>query len=253
MLILWLIICGLLLVLVIYQLRKRRNWDGFWVLPNSTYDYLPYYFGIGILILALVVLSFFYIRTEVDSSVIIQDQAPNPLQDQDTSIGYGNSQEDIVDESLEESNRNNESYQSQIDDPFKEAELTGPFTVDKVIDGDTIRVFVDGISTKVRFIWINTPELGQCYSYPAKDYVNSLVWWSTVYLETDSTQWLYDKYNRILAYVYTKDKENLNARLVAWGYALEYTYNLPYKYQKLFKQYEFSAYRQNLWLWNDCR
>gem|GEM_PF-5057795 len=37
--------------------------------------------------------------------------------------------------------------------------MLGPYIVEKVIDGDTIRVIRNGESERIRFIGINTPEI----------------------------------------------------------------------------------------------
>ena len=69
----------------------------------------------------------------------------------------------------------------------------------------------------------------------------------------DATQGEYDKYGRTLAYVYTDTKENLNNQLLVEGYAKEYTYNNPYKYQSLFRQNQASAVAHGKGLWSDCK
>ena len=37
-------------------------------------------------------------------------------------------------------------------------DLEGPYEVDRVVDGDTLIVYIDGVRTRVRLIGINTPE-----------------------------------------------------------------------------------------------
>ena len=52
-----------------------------------------------------------------------------------------------------------------------------------------------------------------------------------MYLETDPSQDTIDKYGRTLAYVWTASGRLFNLDMIADGYAFEYTYDLPYRYQ----------------------
>ena len=70
-------------------------------------------------------------------------------------------------------------------------------------------------------------------------------------LKSDSTQANRDKYGRLLRYVYLGDGTLINQVMIEKGYAYEYTYNLPYKFQKEFKQAEAYARSQKLGLWAD--
>jgi len=65
-----------------------------------------------------------------------------------------------------------------------------------------------------------------------------------VEIEFDDTQGTYDKYGRILGYLFVNG-ENYNQKMIADGYAREYTYNTPYKYQKEFKQAQKNAQLAN--------
>ncbi len=98
-------------------------------------------------------------------------------------------------------------------------ELCGPYKVKKVVDGDTIRVMIDGKETKVRFIGINTPESvhndeskNTDEGKQASDWVKELLTDSEVYLEYDVSR--ADKYDRTLAYVYLDDGETMVQRLL---------------------------------------
>jgi micrococcal nuclease len=65
----------------------------------------------------------------------------------------------------------------------------------------------------------------------------------------DPSQGEYDKYDRLLAYLYTPDGTFLNRALIANGFAHEYTYHTPYQFQSEFKSAEASARTQHLGLW----
>jgi micrococcal nuclease len=75
-----------------------------------------------------------------------------------------------------------------------------------------------------------------------------------VRLEYDDTQGYRDTYNRILAYVYLEDGQMVNRKMIAEGYAYEYTYLTPYLYQKEFRQLQnlAKAGSKGLWATDSC-
>ncbi len=68
----------------------------------------------------------------------------------------------------------------------------------------------------------------------------------------DSSQASRDRFGRLLGYIFI-DKDNLAERMIADGYAYEYTYhkNHPYQYQRAFKDAEHIAQREKRGLWAD--
>ena len=86
----------------------------------------------------------------------------------------------------------------------------------EVIDGDTIRVRLDGELVSVRYIGINTPERGETCYQEATDNNANYVANQTVRLVTDVSNT--DRYGRLLRYVYVDDIL-VNAELVAGGWA----------------------------------
>jgi len=89
--------------------------------------------------------------------------------------------------------------------------------VDRIIDGDTI----ESNSTSIRLLGINTPERGEFFYEESKAYLESRILNQTVNLKY--TRERYDKYNRVLAYVFL-DNKNINVELVEQGYANYYFY-----------------------------
>ena len=75
-----------------------------------------------------------------------------------------------------------------------------------------------------------------------------------VYLEIDPSQDTIDRHGRTLGYVWTSSGRLFNLDMVADGYAYEYTYDLPYRYQADFKAAEAdaSANDRGLWSPNTC-
>ena len=133
-------------------------------------------------------------------------------------------------------------------------------TVMKVVDWDTINVLLSWKIVSVRLIWVDTPEktttrywYTECYWQEATDYLSwLLIRWTKVELEYDNSQWLYDKHDRILAYVF-QSWININEIIIKNWYWIEYTYNLPYRYQSEFIDAENFAIKNNLWLRNECQ
>jgi endonuclease YncB( thermonuclease family) len=64
-------------------------------------------------------------------------------------------------------------------------------------------------SEKIRLIWVDAPEsydtrhwYTECFWTASSNYLTNLLSNKTIWLEYDSTQWMYDKYGRILAYIF---------------------------------------------------
>ncbi len=144
--------------------------------------------------------------------------------------------------------------------PQKEETKTQPiisetYSVIRVVDGDTLVIKKDGAEIKVRLIGLNTPEIVdprrivECFGKEASARAKEILTGQMVKIETDPTQSVYDKYARLLAYVYLADGTNFNEQMIREGYGHEYTYNTPYLYQKEFKQAEEYARTHELGLW----
>jgi micrococcal nuclease len=89
-------------------------------------------------------------------------------------------------------------------------------TVERVVDGDTIRVIVDGEEEPVRFYGINTTERGERCFGEATDRTQELVG-REVLLRTDARN--RDRNGRLLRYVYTTTGTSIDAVLVEEGLA----------------------------------
>ncbi len=130
------------------------------------------------------------------------------------------------------------------------------YTVTRVVDGDTLEVQLGTTTEKVRLLGIDTPELRdkrevvRCFADVAKQKTTELVSGKQVRLEADDTQDDRDRYRRLLRYVYVGDVL-VNRELVAQGYAYEYTYRVPYRYQQEFKSLQMEAKEQKMGLWAD--
>lgn len=147
------------------------------------------------------------------------------------------------------------AHPASAEAPAQPAELDGPYIVTRVIDGDTIWIDRRGTLEKIRLIGADTPELYdprkpvQCYGQEASDFTKAILG-QEVYLETDPSQDSIDKYGRTLAYVWTDTGTLINFELIAGGYAHEYTYDTPYRYQGAFRAAERTAQDGNVGLWS---
>ena len=127
-------------------------------------------------------------------------------------------------------------------------------TVESVTDGDTINISYEGSITPVRIIGVNTPETKdprttvECFGVEASNYLKQKLEGRSVHIASDTTQSNYDKYNRLLRYVYL-DGEDVGLSIIANGYGYEYTYNTPYAHQEEYKNAQREAESQNRGLW----
>lgn len=127
--------------------------------------------------------------------------------------------------------------------------------VTRVIDGDTVEVTVGVQRTSLRAIGIDTPELDprtlvQCFGREASARTKELLEGQTVSLEADSSQSDRDQYGRTLRYVWLADGRLFNLEMIREGFAHEYTFEVPYKYQEAFKRAQAEAREQNRGLWS---
>ncbi len=134
------------------------------------------------------------------------------------------------------------------------------YMVIQVVDGDTIKVNIEDVKTTIRLIGVDTPETVdprkpvQCFGKEATNKMLELLHNKIVLLEEDQSQGDKDKYGRLLRYVFLPDGTNINKELILEGYAYEYTYDLPYKYQDKFENAQISAResKRGLWAENAC-
>lgn len=130
--------------------------------------------------------------------------------------------------------------------------------VDRVVDGDTAKVFYEDGSREseyVRYIGIDTPESVQpcapveCFGDDSKDFNASLIEGRRMKMVFDEEQ--RDRYGRLLAYVYV-DGRMINAEMLRRGYAttLEISPNTSKADQ--FSRLEDDARDAGHGLWSAC-
>lgn len=134
---------------------------------------------------------------------------------------------------------------------------TVSYQVVRVIDGDTVRVLIGGKEETIRLIGINTPETVdprrpvQCFGKEASEKAKEILSDSHIRIETDPTQGERDKYGRLLGYILLPDGANFNRKMIEEGYAYEYTYGVPYRYQTEFKEAERDAREGRRGFWSE--
>ena len=127
----------------------------------------------------------------------------------------------------------------------------------RVVDGDTIRVRLDGHTERVRYIGVDTPESVkpgtpvQCFAKRAAAANAALVAGRSVRLVGDVEQ--RDRYGRLLAYVYREpDGTFVNAQLVRDGYARTLTIAPNVAHARQFAQLARTARESGRGLWTAC-
>ena len=129
--------------------------------------------------------------------------------------------------------------------------------LDKCVDGDTAKFLINGESKTVRFLSINAPEIQhddvmeEFYGNESSEYTCKLLKRSSsIKLQYDPKSDKFDKYGRVLAWVFIDD-ELLQKKLVSKGYAeVKYVYD-DYLYSEELKSLEGIAKKKNLGMWSD--
>lgn len=128
----------------------------------------------------------------------------------------------------------------------------------KVVDGDTIEVELGGVREKIRIIGLDTPETVdprkevQCFGKEASNFAKENLAGKTVYLESDRTQANRDKYKRLLRFLFLNEGSlDFGKLMILEGFGHEYTYDIPYKYQKEYRQAQVEAQTAKKGLWAD--
>ncbi len=107
--------------------------------------------------------------------------------------------------------------------------------VRRVIDGDTIDVFLNDEVQRIRYIGVNTPERNEpCYT-EATEANKDLVSGRTVVLVKDTSET--DQFDRLLRYVYVGNIF-VNAELVLQGYAEAVLYRPDDDHYEIFREAE---------------
>jgi micrococcal nuclease len=130
-----------------------------------------------------------------------------------------------------------------------------PVTLIEPLDGDTLKVRLNGKIETVRYLLIDTPESKnprtcvQLYAKEANLRNSELVKSGSLTLEYEQGN-IRDSYGRLLAYVFV-DGESVQGSLLKEGYArVAYIIHPPYKYLDQFQEDERLAKRAKINIWS---
>lgn len=144
-----------------------------------------------------------------------------------------------------------------------QGEVLADLVVERVVDGDTLRVSIDGRSTPVRLIGLDTPETVkpdapvECFGPEAADFASQLLTGQSVVLEFDDSQGRMDRYDRVLAYVWRVLPDGslrlANEEIVAGGFGRERQYgSRPAAWREVLTAAQDTAQVQQRGLWGAC-
>jgi len=131
------------------------------------------------------------------------------------------------------------------------------YFVEKVVDGDTDDVLMNGKVVRLRLIGMDTPEVVdprkpvQCFGREASAEGHKLLENQWVRLEYDAVTGKTDIYGRTLAYLFLPDGTLYNEFMIREGFAHEYDYqNQKYKYRAQFQAAQKAAQSEGLGFWS---
>lgn len=144
----------------------------------------------------------------------------------------------------------------QVEGACRQPELV---TVDFIADGDTIVALTSQGSETIRFIGVNTPELGyndteeECFGQEAKDFITDLLSDGEVWLTFDLD--CVDPYDRTLAYLHlgTQEQDFVERNLLRGGYAEVMTFEPNDAFEDLFEADEAAARDAGAGQWSACQ
>ncbi|WP_339226030.1 thermonuclease family protein [Oceanobacillus sp. FSL K6-2867] len=190
--------------------------------------------------------------------------ATNGTEDEDKEVNGKNEQNKVNQNKDDENKDTNNSVAQPVastsNKPKSEEQskspsgvvLTSAF-VNRVVDGDTIKVQIDGKEETVRLILVDTPEtkhpqLGvQPFGPEASAYTENALNGKKIDLEKDVSD--RDKYGRLLRYVWV-DGELFNQQLIEKGLARVAIYQPDVKYVDQFSEKQQKAQQEGIGIWS---
>lgn len=141
------------------------------------------------------------------------------------------------------------------DNIVKNSDNFGVATVTRVVDGDTIKIDLNGEKETVRLLLVDTPETKhpnlpeQPYGKEASAFAVEKLEGKEIEIEFDGPK--RDQYDRLLAYIWIEGT-NFNQLLLEEGLArFAYVYDPPYTHQDKMKQAEKRALQAGIGIWSE--
>ena len=120
--------------------------------------------------------------------------------------------------------------------------------VERVVDGDTIEVILDGEKYELRYIGIDAPESGSPYAEEAREANKNLVENQIIELEKDVTD--RDQFGRLLRYVFLTDGRFVNSELAGMGLVRAVVFPPDINYQEVIESKADLAKNAGIGLWD---
>ncbi len=103
--------------------------------------------------------------------------------------------------------------------------------IERVIDGDSVEANVRGKREQIRFIGIDAPELSQKpWGRRSRKFLEDLIATSGWQVRIEYDVEKRDKYERILAYLWSRDNKLINEEMLNNGFAVLFTFPPNVKY-----------------------
>ena len=119
-----------------------------------------------------------------------------------------------------------------------------------VNDGDTVTLRMNNTTYRTRLIGFDAPEMGQePWGTKAREHLRKILKDSGWKVSVETGVEPYDKYDRLLVYLWTKDKTFVNEKMLADGYAVLLTFQPNSKYADLFIKAQRAARGKKLGIW----
>ncbi len=122
--------------------------------------------------------------------------------------------------------------------------------IEKVIDGDSVAANIRGKREQIRFIGIDAPELSQKpWGRRSKKFLEDLIsasgWQARIEYDVEKR----DKYDRILAYLWSRDNKLINEEMLSNGYAVLFTFPPNVKHADRLKAAQVIARENKRGIW----
>ncbi|TMN21574.1 hypothetical protein FH966_01375 [Lentibacillus cibarius] len=158
------------------------------------------------------------------------------------------------DHSQVEKNETNQETSKNNTSPSNQPDHGVDASVTRVVDGDTIKINLNGKQETVRLLLVDTPETKhpskpvQPFGPEASDFAKRTLSGKSIQLEYDGPK--RDKYDRLLAYVWV-DGKMFNQMLLEKGLArLAYVYDPPYTHYQTYMKAQNRAKRAERGIWS---
>ncbi|WP_226582103.1 thermonuclease family protein [Halobacillus litoralis] len=207
----------------------------------------------SIISLAAIILFFFSFTFPTDSERAAVDE-PDEIETEIEAESTADKEPEAEEEKQIDDNKPSSTEEKPDDEEKEKSEddLTAA-TVVNIVDGDTIDIKLNGKKERVRLLLVDTPETKhpdlptQKFGPEASAFTTSTLSGKEVKVEYDGPK--YDKYDRLLAYIWV-DGENFNQTLLEEGLArYAYEYDPPYEHAEEMKeaQAEAKAAERGVW------